>query len=533
KSKGYSWDMGENGGERGVYFLTIIAILVLVIAWVNFINLSTARAVKRAHEVGIRKVIGAGRRQLILQFLLEASALNLLAILIAVALVVGLTPILDKVLGITLEQSLLLTPTLLKGLGGLWLVGSLVSGLYPALLLSAFHPLRVLKGNFYQRRTKLGFRQVLVTLQFSISMILILGTIVVVRQLQFMQGQDLGLNLEQTLVIKGPTASQDREDLRQRKNVFRDQLEQLSAVRGLTLSSVVPGVENFGISDFTTQQVPDVSHQSYIVHIDEHYFENFGIPLLHGRDFRQRFQSDSNAVVLNRTAAKLFGFDGEEAIGQRLNPNSRWEHRVVGIVEDYHHSSFKESLDPILFIYSPGSNDYFSLKLGTQELYQTIADIESIWEGVYPDNPFDFFFLDEFFDRQYKSDRQFNKVFTGFALLAIVVACMGLFGLVSFTVEQSRKEIGIRKVLGAPLLRLIVLFLRDYAWMIGVSMVIAFPLGYYFMTRWLHDFAYPIQLHPIYFVVSALAIILIAVATVGFKSFQAANSNPVESLREE
>ncbi len=533
KSKGYSWDMGDNGGEQGVYFLSIIAVLVLIIAWVNFINLSTARAVKRAHEVGIRKVIGAKRRQLVSQFLFESAILNLLAILLAVLIVVALTPVLDSALAITLERSLLSTPLLLRGLALLWIFGSLISGLYPAMVLSSFHPLRVLKGNFYRRRNKLGFRQILVTIQFSISIILILGTMVVVRQLQFMQSRDLGVEIDQTLVIKGPTASRGEGDLSQRKSVFRDQLEQLSSVNGITLSNTVPGEENFSISDFTTQQAPDVSHQCYIVSADEPYFENFGIKVIVGRDFREGFRSDSNSVVINRTAAKMFGFELEDAIGQRLNPNSRWERKVVGVVEDYHHSSLKEALDPILFIYHTGNDNYFSVKLATNDIFQSVSDIESVWDQVYPDNPFDFFFLDEFFDRQYKSDAQFNKVFSGFAILAIIVACMGLFGLVSFTIEQSRKEIGIRKVLGAPVARLITLFIKDYAWMIVVSMVIAFPVAHYLMTRWLQDFAYQISLSPLYFVISALFIILIAITTVGFKSFQAAHSNPVDSLREE
>ncbi len=533
-SKGVSWDMGDNGGAQGVYFLGIIAAMVLFIAWVNFVNLSTARAVNRAREVGIRKVVGALRWHLLQQFLVEAFFFNLVALVISLCLVVGFVPLINATLDLSLDPMLLLAPEVLMGTLVLLVAGSIISGLYPAVVLSSFKPLMVLKGQFYSRRKRFGFRQVLVGFQFTISIVLILGTMVVVKQLSFMQSRDLGLNIDQTLVLKAPSSSPERGDLIQRKDVFVNRLDQVRTVKGFTVSNTIPGEENFSISSFYTREHPEDERDCYRVRTDENFFPDFGIEIIAGRNFIKDMASDSNAVLLNRTAVKTFGFDTpEEAVGEILNPNNRYTWRVVGVVEDYHHNSLKRSLDPIMFSYRPNSDDFFSLKVADQDIVATITEIENIWNEVYPDNPFDFFFLDEFFDRQYKSDRRFNTVFSAFAIFAIVVASLGLFGLISFTVEQSRKEIGIRKVLGATVHRVVLLLLRDYAFLVAISFVIGFPAGYYLMNAWLQDFAYQTTMGPLLFVSGALIVVAITLLTVSFKSFAAAQQNPVDALRNE
>lgn len=533
-AKGLSWDMGENGGANRVYFLSAIAILILVIAWVNFINLTTARAIKRAREVGIRKVVGAQRPQLIQQFMTEAFLFNFIAILISIGLVILLVPAINNELNITLDRSLLASQSVLKGLIVLLIIGTVISGFYPALVLSSFRPISVLKGTSGIRKSRFGFRHVLVTFQFIISIVLIIGTMITVKQLKFMQNQDLGLNVDQTLVLKAPSSSRHEGDLSDRRKIFTNGLQELSSIRGFTTSNVVPGVENFSISSFNTREYPNINRDCYRVRVDENYFEQFEVELLAGRNFSKDMPSDSVAVLLNSTAVKLFGFESpEKALGERLNPNSDWAWKIIGVVEDYHHASLKESLDPMMFYYRPNSGSFFSLKIQGADVVATIKEVEEVWDAIYPDNPFDFFFLDEHFNKQYTSDLQFNAVFIGFALLAILVACLGLFGLVSFSVEQSRKEIGIRKVLGASVSKIVLIISREYMILIGFAIVTAFPLGYFLMKSWLQDFAYQTVIGPLIFIGGAVIALLVTFLTVSSKSISAAKANPVESLREE
>ena len=532
-SKGLSWEMGQNGGSDQVYFLGAVAILMLIVAWVNFINLSTARAIRRAKEVGIRKIIGAKKKQLIQQFLVEACLYNMFALLISLLLVLLLVPVIDQLLGITLERPLLLSSYVLGGMLTMLILGSLLSGFYPAMVLSSFRPLLVLKGNFHRQRGRFGFRHILVTFQFGVSVILIFGTIVVFQQVEYMQSQDLGLNVEQTLVVRGPTSSNGEGDLNNRQILFADQMRALSTIKGFTISNVVPGVENFSIGSFHTRQDPEVYRDCYRVRIDENYFPDFEIEVIAGRNFIKDMASDSNAVLLNRTAMTMFGFNETTAVGQVLNISSPYPWKVIGIVEDYHHSSLKESLDPLMFIYRPNAANFFSMKITEGNLPATLAEIEADWNEIYPDNPFEYFFLDEFFDRQYQSDQRFYTVFSGFAVMVILIACLGLFGLVSFTVEQSRKEIGIRKVLGASVQKLMLLLTKDYAILVCIAISLSLPLGSYLMNQWLEGFAYRTGIGPMVYITGALAIIVITFLTVSVKSTAAANSNPIRSLRDE
>ena len=313
-----------------------------------------------------------------------------------------------------------------------------------------------------------------------------------------------------------------------------NRLEQLTDVKGFTASNVVPGVENFSISGFTTKANPKLTRDCYRVRVDEKYFSEFDIDLLAGRNFNKDFASDSVAVIINEEAVKLFGFGSPaSAIGKVLNPNNRYQWKIVGVTEDYHHSSLKESLDPIVFYYRPQSANYYSIKLTSGDLMASISAIEKVWDEIYPDNPFDFFFLDEFFDRQYKSDHLFNSIFIGFAGLAMFVACLGLFGLVSFTAEQAKKEIGIRKVLGASVGKILVLLIKDYLVLIIFALIIAFPLGYYVMYNWLQEFAYRTTIEAPIFIIAGFTIVSIAFITVSFKSITVAKTNPIDALRNE
>ena len=534
-SSGLSWDMGQNGGAENIYFLSAIAVLILIIAWVNFINLATARAIKRAKEVGVRKVVGAMKGQLIAQFMIEAFIYNVLAVLVAIVVVLIAVPFINQALSISLETQLLLSWQVSLSLLALTLLGTFISGLYPAFVLTSFKAVQVVKGNVGQKHRKFSFRQGMVVFQFVASITLILGTFLVIKQLNYMRSQDLGFSTEQMLVLKSATSSRGEGDLEERLKVFKNKVSQLPGVASYSVTNNVPGVENFGISGFTSKHYPDEWRDVYRVNTDEFFFPQFEVELLAGRNFKRELLTDTLSVVLNEVAVKHMGFDSaEEAVGEKLNPNAeRWRWNIIGVVANYHQASLKEEMDPIAYFYRPNRGNFYAIKLSTSDFRQAVGDVEAVWDEVFPDNPFDFFFMDEFFNRQYQSDMQFNAVFIGFAGFAIFVACLGLFGLVSFSAEQNRKQIGIRKVLGASVFKVVVLLAKDYTRLIIVALIIAFPLGYYLMKSWLQGFAYQTTISAEIFVFGAVLIFVIAILTVSFKSIGAATTNPVNALRDE
>jgi putative ABC transport system permease protein len=534
-STGISWDMGENGGGEQVYFLSIIAGLILLIAWVNYVNLATARAIKRAKEVGIRKVVGAQKNNLVMQFMVESFLYNFLAVLASVLLVLVVVPAINSGLELSLESTLLYSVEVILGLAILVLCGTLVTGFYPAMVLTSFKPVSVLKGKLGSKGRKFGFRQVLVICQFTASITLILGTFLVVKQLHYMRNQDLGLNMDQTLVLRSPSSSRGDGDLTGRLKLFRSELESMPEVSGFALSSKVPGEENFSIGGFTSRHFPTEFRDCYRVTVDDEFMDLFEIELLAGRSFSSEMATDTLAVVLNEVAMKHLGFQSaEEALGEKINPNTQGARNIIGVVKSYHQATLKEDLDPVIFYYNRrNGGNFYSVKLTSDNYAQSMEVIESSWDKIYPDNPFDYFFLDEFFDQQYKADEQFNAVFIGFAGLAIFVTCLGLFGLVSFTAEQARKEIGIRKVLGASSGKLVALLASNYVKLILVAFALSFPLSYYLMQQWLNGFAYQTQIGVEIFVFGAMVISLVAFVTVSIKSLQAANGNPVNALRED
>lgn len=534
-SSGLSWDMGENGGAENIYFLSAIAVLILIIAWVNFINLATARAIKRAKEVGVRKVVGAMRGQLVTQFMTDAFVYNALAVLLAIGVVLVAVPFINQALSISLDTQLLLSWQVSLSLVALTLLGTFISGLYPAFVLTSFKAVQVVKGNVGQKHKKFGFRQIMVVFQFVASITLILGTFLVIKQLNYMQSQDLGFNTDQMLILNSASSSRGEGDLPQRQKLFRDKVSELPAVTSYSITQNVPGVENFGISGFQSKHYPDEWRDVYRVGTDEFFFPQFEVEILAGRNFRKELITDTLSVILNEVAVKHMGFDSpEDAIGEKLNPNAeRWRWNIIGVVASYHQASLREEMDPIAYFFEPNGGRFYTMKLSTNDMRQAVSDVEAVWDEIFPDNPFDFFFMDEFFNRQYKSDQQFNSVFIGFAGLAIFVACLGLFGLVSFSAEQNRKQIGIRKVLGASVFKVVVLLAKDYTRLIFVALIIAFPLGYYLMKSWLQGFAYQTTISAEIFVFGALLIFVIAIFTVSFKSIGAATTNPVNALREE
>jgi len=524
-----------NGNGQSVYFLLVIALFILVIAWVNYINLSTARAVERAKEVGVRKSIGAGRFQLAFQFISEAFVINLIAVLVALALLNVAIPFFNTISGKNLTSSILSDPVFWYAVAGLYIVGSCFSGLYPAIILSSYKPAMVLKGPMKSSRQGLFLRKGLVVFQFVSSVGLIAGTLIVYQQLKFMQNRELGIDIDKMLVINAPGVIQNQGLYSSQYNSFKNEMLRHPSVKKLTGSTEIPGnLIYWTIGSKRVGLDQEIgSTVMYRVGTDYGFFNAYGNEVLAGRVFAQEYTADSASVVINRKAVETLGFRNiEDAIGGLVafGPDTL---TVVGVVENYHQEGLKNDFRPTAFHLTPDSHAYYSLKIETSDLPQTLAYAREKYSEFFPGNPFDYFFLDTFFNRQYKADRQFGQVFGFFALLAIFVASLGLFGLASFTASQRTKEIGIRKVLGSTVPNIFLLLSRDFLKLVLIANIIAIPLVWMVMNNWLDSFAFRIQIGVWIFVVSAAITTFIALTTISYQSISAAIANPVKSLRYE
>ncbi|MFZ6014308.1 MAG: ABC transporter permease, partial [Bacteroidota bacterium] len=523
-----------NGNGDTVYFLMVIALFILVIAWINYINLATARAVERSKEVGIRKSIGAQKGQLIGQFISEAVVVNFAAALLGLVLVYSVIPAFNELADKHLTYSIFSDLNLWISLIALFLVGSLLSGLYPAFVLSSYQPVKVLKGSMKGTKEGMFLRKTLVVGQFVTSVALIAGTIIVYRQLQFMQNKDLGIDINQTLVINAPGFLTFDSLYGNYLQSYRNSISTHPDIKSFTATSEVPGNLIFWtngakrVGDDDTQR-----NQMYIMGIDYEFFNTFGNKLLSGRGYGPEFTADSSSVILNRKAVEMFNLKTpENAIGQRIQIGGDTLN-IVGVVENYHQEGLKQDFRPTAFRLVQNARSYFCVKLNTQDLGQTLAFLREKYATVFPNNPFDYFFLDTFFNRQYKNERQFGSVFGFFSGLAIFVACLGLFGLASFTAAQRTKEIGIRKVMGSTVANIFLLLSRDFLKLVLIANVMAIPLVWILMDRWLSAFAFRIEIGIWIFGVAAVVSMLIALVTVSYQSITAAVADPVKSLRYE
>lgn len=533
----FRWESEVNGDADSVYFLMMIALFVLLIAWVNYINLSTARSIVRAKEVGVRKVLGSRRGQLIKQFILESLVLNILAIFAALVMVNVSLPFFKQLTG---------KPLTLASWSGAYLylaaalaLGAVLAALYPAFILSSFNPVTVLKGKFSHSFKGINFRKFLVIFQFAISIILVAGTFTVYKQLVFMRNRDLGVNIDRALAVK--IAGQGSNSA-QSINRFKKEILDYPDIKGITASSTIPGKEysNAASGIRPLNSNPEDGKRCFFISVDYEYFDFFGIKLSAGRSFSKTFSTDSNAIVLNEEAVKIFGYKNpQHALQQKILFGGLGGQikETVGVIKNYHHKSLKDSLQPIIFSLAAGRAagrcNYFSLKIDSKNLDRTISQIKNKWQQVFPGRPFEYFFLDESFDNQYTADRQFGKVFVLFALLAILVSCLGLFGLASFTAEQSTKEVGIRKVLGASAAKIVFLLSKEFSKWVLLANIIAWPLAYFAMEKWLHNFAYRTTMGIEIFILSGLLAFLTALLTVSYQAVKAASANPVDALKYE
>jgi putative ABC transport system permease protein len=536
------------GSRRDIYFLTIIGVFILIVAWINYVNLTTAKSMERAKEVGLRKVAGAERAQLITQFISESLLINLLAVLVAALIIFSCFPFFSRFVGKNISQEFLASGLLSRA--GFWLTviaifitGAVIVGAYPAFVLIRYKPALVLKGKFTQSAKGIFLRKTLVSIQFVLSILLIAGTIVVYKQLSFMQNRELGYDKDQILIVKAPITSDTT--FGSKVNAFKNELLKHPSISGISGSSDIPGRLIVG-KNTVRRASDDKTHNfiTYIMQADEAYVNTYQIQLAAGRNFTKtdttsifRRRTDVK-IIVNEEVVKALGYKSNEAaLGQDLifaYGNGEKMGEIIGIVKNYHQRSLKELYDPILYVYPSGDFwSFLSVHLNTKDLSRNLTSVQNAYKTIFNDSPFEYFFLNDFFNNQYQADQRFGKVFSLFTMLAIFVACLGLLGLSSFLSRLRTKEIGVRKVLGASVYSIMVLLGKDYLRLILLASVIASPIIYYATSRWLENYAFHIKLSWTMFVLPPLVLLLIALMAISIQSLKSALGNPVASIRTE
>jgi len=527
-----------NGDGEIVNYLSLIAIFVLVIAWINYVNLSTAKAMERAREVGVRKVMGALKSQLVRQFLAEAGLINFISVAIAVVIVAVAIPWFNSVSGLSLHTGYLVQNWFLGLTGGLWFTGTVISGFYPAIVLSSFKTVSVLKGKMKNSLSGIFMRKSLVVFQFMASVALIAGTFIVYRQLQFMMSRDLGMNIDQVLVVERPgIAPPDRNAFNSAIDVFRDEVKKSPGVVAISASATVPGKQREYKAIARKYGAPDDQQVTLRFNsMDYEFIDVFKMKLVAGRLFDEKYPTDlDTAVIISESAAKLLGFaQPEDAVGSTLTITAfNWSPIIVGVVNDYHQVSLKSAVDPAIFYCTKYGGEFYSTRINSTNTSETVDQVRSAWMKAFPGNPFEYFFLDDFFNRQYENERKFGKLFTTFAVLAVIVGCLGLFGLSAYTATQRTKEIGIRKALGSSDRGIFLLLSQEYIRLVSLSILLATPLVWWGMGRWIQSFPYRIDISAAVFILAGAIVLFVALLTVSFQTVKAARTNPVDSLRYE
>ncbi len=525
-------ELGINGSIQYVYIFSAIAIFILLIACINFMNLSTASSANRAKEVGVRKVLGGLKNNLIAQFLTESLVACFLSFVVAIVGAALLLPLFNQLAGKQIPVSVLFSPSILSGILLLLILVSLVSGSYPAFFLSSFQPIKVLKGSLSTGFKASVLRNTLVVLQFTISVILMIGTLVIYNQLRYIRNKDLGFNKDQVLLLQNTSA------LNNNTKAFTNELLKMTAVKNVTSSGFLPVTGARTSQGFTT--VPQFDGKNFTLMqawpVDERYLPTFQIQLKTGRNFSAQYPTDSAAVIINETAAKLFG--GVDPVNKNLyqiNDLSTGKlavYHIIGVIKDFNFNSLHEQVVPLVLNLQQ-NNGGMAVRISTRDIPGLLNEIKARWKSMASSQPFSYTFLDEEFNKQYSVDQRTGKTFLLFSILAILIACLGLFGLVTFAAEQRIKEIGIRKVLGAPIMDIFTLLSKDFIKLLLLSICIASPIAWWAMNKWLQDFAYRTSIGWWMFVAVGAICLLIALVTISFQAIKAAIANPVESLRTE
>ncbi len=527
------YEIEPNGSMANIYIFSAIALLVLLIACINFMNLATARSAKRAREVGVRKVLGARRRQLVRQFLFEALLLTALAVILGVALVFTALPVFNTFTEKSISLDLL-NGSIWLGLLTVTLIVGILAGIYPAFVLSAFQPVRVLKSSVSSGTGGWGLRKVLVVAQFSLSIALIAGTIIAYHQLRHLVSADVGFDREQVVmlpVIRSPLAPN--------YETFKDELLEHSGVRGVTALEEVLGAKH-QTGNFQWEGMTE-SRLFARLFVRHDFTRAFGVQMSAGRDYDEAFETDQReSLVINKAMARQMGWTPEEAVGKRYyGGDNEPAGRIIGVTEDFHFTSLHQPVQPLVLPLNtfPGAFNlfikYVAVRLAPGDVPGSMAHVEEVWQRIVPSRPFEYFFLDESLDRLYKAEADMGRIAGAFALFALLVACLGLFGLASYMAEQRTREIGVRKVMGASVNSIVVLMTREFLQLVLIAFVLAVPLAYVAADRWLDGFAYSIDIAWWVFLLAGAAALGIALLTVSFQSIRAAMVDPVKALRYE
>jgi putative ABC transport system permease protein len=526
------FEIEPQGSMTSVYIFSMIAILILVIACINFMNLSTARANKRAKEVGIRKTIGAYKHQLWRQFLSESVLLAFIALILAVLLIIVFLPVFNAIANKHLSTGFFFMSLNSLVLIGITLLTGLLAGLYPAFYITAFEPAKVLKGSALSGTGKSVFRRSMAVLQFVISITLIIGTLIIYKQMEYIQNKSLGFDKENVVLI-----TTESQTVRQNIDFFRNTLIDDARIISVSGSSNVPGSSIFSDTVFKRGDSDELYSLIYMT-TDYDFVDTYKFRVAQGRQFSREFGTDiQGALLINEAAAREIGYTPEEAVGKKLNratsPEEFIEGTIVGVVENFHFKSLHRIIEPFVLILDPDRLRIISVRIPPGDVRETLNFIRQIWVETFPEEEFEYRFLDDRINLLYESEGKMRTIFLIFAVLSIFVACLGLFGLAAFTAQQRTKEMGVRKVLGASEFNVFVLLSKEFAKWVFVANIIAWPVAYLMMTKWLQNFAYRMNLGLWPFVLSAGAAFVIALFTVSYQSIRAALTDPVDSLRYE
>jgi len=520
-------EIEANSDAVYVYIFAAVALFILMIACINFMNLATARSTYRTREVGMRKVVGARRSQLVRQFLGESILFSFIALPLAVVMMELLLPAFRAFTDRDLGFNYLNNWPILFILIGITLVVGLISGIYPALFLSAFKPIKVLKGKLSSGSRSTLLRRGLIIFQFAVSIILIIATGIILSQVRYIRTTKLGFNKDQVLVLN----IKDKE-LRTKYEVIKAELSKNPSVLNVTASSGIPGriSHNWYFSTEGLQEKKE-KPSMWVMMVDHDFIKTLGMEIVEGRDFSRSFTTDDkDAIILNEFAVKKYGW--RSPLGRNIKTENK-DGYVIGVVKDFHFKSFYQQIEPVMIYISPAYFEFMSVRVAADKIPETIAFLKTEWKELAPNRPLDYFFLDDDFDQVYRQEERAGKIFGCFSVLAIFVACLGLFGLAAFTAEQRTKEIGIRKVLGATTSNIVSLLNKEFIKWVLVANLIAWPVAYYAMNRWLQGFAYRTSIGPGIFAFSAAAAVLIALLTVSSQAIKAAVANPADALRYE
>jgi len=519
------YELAANGSLAYVYLFAVIAGFILILACINFVNLATARSMQRAREVGIRKVLGSQRAQLIRQFLAESLVYVALAIVLAVTLAELALPAFNQFAGKKLAIDFWGSPFAAATLASLALAVTALAGMYPAFFLSSFWPVEVLKGRVARYAGRETLRKGLVIVQFCISIGLIAGTLAVRNQLHYLQNARLGFDREQVFIIHRAGA------LEKQHAVFRDRLTAEPAIASAAAAQNLPG-HLFDSTVFSLEQPANYQNTSLTyVNVDEQYVDVLRLKVVAGRNFSQAFATDSSAFLINQAAAKAFGW--EEPLGKQISMGTFYKGPVVGVVEDFHFESLHHEVKPIVFLFNRWRPSYLAVRFRAGNVREGITAVQKLWKEFVPASPLEYSFLDQNYQKLYDNEQRMSQVFTAFSVFSILIACLGLFGLASFVAQQKTKEIGIRKVLGASVAGIVGLMSKDFIKLVLVANLLAWPIAYYAMNRWLQDFAYRIDIGLWVFALAGGVALVIALLTVSTQAIKAALANPVEALRYE